>query len=167
MLSKTFELIERKLSPLSHFIGNIGAGLIGAMMLLTVADIVGRLTFNQPVYGALEVSEYMLVVVVFFSAAHCEFTRGHVTIGLFIDRLGPRAQNIVDSIVYFLFLLTFCWLTYHMAQYGAEVFGHNVVSGSLKIPKFPIIYLAAFGSGLLSIFVFIHFMLFLAGAIKK
>jgi len=136
-------------------------------MLLTVADIVGRRAFNQPVYGALEVSEFMLVIVVFFSAAQCEFMRGHVTIGLFIDRLGARVQNIIDSIVYLLFLLTFCWLTVHLGKYATEVLGHNVVSGSLEIPKYPFIYLAAIGSALLSLFVFVHLLLFFAGAIKK
>ena len=121
-------------------------------MLLTVADIVGRRAFNQPVYGALEVSEFM---------------RGHVTIGLFIDRLGARVQNIIDSIVYLLFLLTFCWLTVHLGKYATEVLGHNVVSGSLEIPKYPFIYLAAIGSALLSLFVFVHLLLFFAGVIKK
>ena len=166
-LMKTAELIERKLSPVSQISGSVGAIIIGFMMLLTVADIIGRLAFNQPIYGALEVSEFMLVVVVFFSAAHCEYTRGHVSIGLIVDRLGGRTQNIIDSIVYFIFFGTFCWLTYNLGIYATEALQDNIVSGSLEIPKFPFIYLACFGSALLSLFVLAHFLLFVAGASKK
>lgn len=166
-LMETAELIERKLTPVSKASGTIGASIIGFMMLLTVADIIGRYVFNQPIYGALEVSEFMLVIVVFFSAAHCEFTKGNVAIGLFVDRLGRRAQYIIDSIMYFIFLGTFCWLTYKLGIYATEVFQRNIVSGSLEIPRYPFIYLASLGCALLSLFVLVHFLLFLAGALKK
>jgi TRAP-type C4-dicarboxylate transport system permease small subunit len=151
----------------SKIAGNIGGFVLALMMLLTVADIIGRHAFNQPIYGALEISEFMLVIVVFFSAAHCEFHRGHVSIGLFVDRLGRRAQSILDSIVYFLFLATFCWLTYQLGIYATEAFQSNIVSGSLGVSKFPFIYIATFGCALLSLFVLVHFLLFLAGALKK
>ena len=110
-LKKAANFVERGLSPLTRVVGNIGAGIIAVMMLLTVTDVVGRRVFNQSVSGAYELSELMLIIVVFFSMVHCQFLKGHITIDLVVTRLRPRTQHIIDSIMYVFFLVTLCLLT--------------------------------------------------------
>lgn len=165
-LKKTANFIGTGLSPIVTVAGYIGAGVIALMMLLTVADVVGRGFLNKPVLGAYEISEFMLVIVVFISMASCQLLKGHITIDLVVDRLRKRTQNIIDSIMYFLFLIMFCVFTWQLFVYAMEETG-GTVSGILDIPVFPFIYIASLGSALVSLVVFMHLIQFLAGAISE
>ena len=137
------------------------------MMLLTVTDVVGRRAFNQPVYGAYEISEFMLVIVVFFSIVHCEFLKGHVTIDLVVSRFRQRTQDIIDTIMYLIFLVTSCLLIWRLWLYGTAVLRNNIVSGVLEIPVYPFVFVAALGCVLLSVVVLMRLLLFLAGVLKR
>ena len=53
---------KRSLSTYLSYIGNIALAL---MMLLTTADVLGRYFFNAPVLGAYEITEYLMLIMVF------------------------------------------------------------------------------------------------------
>jgi len=165
-LEKAASVMERGLAPLTTIVGRIGAGFIALMMLMTVADIIGRKSFNQPVVGAYELSELMLVVVAFFSMANCEFIGGHVTIGVLVSRLRQKPQTIIDSLMYFLFLVISCLLTWRLFVYAmAEVGGQ--ITNVLELPIYPAIFAAAFGCALFSLVIVMRLFIFLDGALKK
>ncbi len=166
-LRKTASFMERWLSPLTTVVGNIGSGVIALMMLITVADVIGRRIFNQPIPGAMELSIFMMVIVVFFSIAYCEFRRGHIAIGLVVSRLRQSSQVIIDSLMYILFLATFGWLTWQLCLYAIDVWRNNTVSGVLEVPTFPFIFVAAFGCALLSLVVIMHLLIFLTRVASK
>ena len=167
LLKKAANFIDRGLSPLIPVVGNIGAGIIAVMMLLTVSDVVGRRFFNQPVHGAYELSEYMLVIVAFFSIAYCQFLRGHIRIELVVSRLRQKSQDVINGIMYVFFLATFCLLAWRLCLYAMEDWQSGLVSGVLEVPTFPFIFVAALGCALLSLVVLMHLLLFLAEALKK
>ena len=70
-----------------------------AMMLLTFVDVVARYVVNRPVRGAFEVTELMLLVLIFAGLPLVSFTDEHALMD-FIDRLlGPRAQRWLERAV--------------------------------------------------------------------
>lgn len=166
-LRKASDFMGKGLSPVIPVVGKIGAGIIGVMMLLTVADVMGRYIFNHPIQGALELSEFMLVLVVFFTMAHCEFLRGHVKIDIVVSRLHKRPQDVIDGIMYFFFLVTIGLLSWRLYLYGMADWQNNVVSGTLGVAVAPFIFLGAFGCALLGLVVLRHFLLFIAEALRK
>ncbi len=167
-LKKAAGLIDRGLSPLVNTVGKIGSGAIVLMMLLSVSDVLGRRIFGQAVLGTYELSEVMLVIVLFFTLGYVEILRRNITIGLVVDRLRPRSQNFIDSLMYVVFLIFFVLLTWQLGLYAVEAHQrNNVLSLTLPAPVFPFVILAAFGSALLSLVVLMHLLLFLAGALKK
>ncbi len=167
-LRKAADFIDRGLSPLTTVVGKIGSSVIALMMLLTVSDVVGRRLFKQAVLGAYELNEIMLVIVVFFTLSYVEVLRRHISIGLVVDRLKQKTQDIIDSIMYVLFLGLFCVLTWQLCIYAVEVHqNEQVVSVTLGAPVLPFVAFAAFGSFLLSLVVLMRLLLFLAGAIKR
>ena len=166
-LRKAANSIDRWLSPLTNVVGGIGSGIIVMMVMLTVADVVGRRVFNNPILGVYETSKIMLVIVVAFGIAHCELLRAHVSIGLIVSRLKQRAQDVIDSVMYLFFLITFCLLTYQLCRYGLSEWSVNALVEHLEIPIFPFIFAAAFGFALLSLLVLMRLLLLLVGALKK
>ncbi len=73
-----------------------------AMMLLTVADVFMRYVFRNPILGTVELIEYLIVAAGFLGVAWCTFKRGHLKVGVIMDRMPPRVQAITDSVTLFL-----------------------------------------------------------------
>ena len=166
LLETITKAIERGISPLISIVVYIGSSMIALMMLLTVADVIARGFFNRSVQGSYELSEFMLVIVVFFSMAGCQLLKGHITIDLVVSRFPRRTRDIIDSIMYVIFLMMFCVFTWVLTDYAIREIGGDI-SGMLHIPVFPFIFIAALGSALFSLVIFMHLFVYLAGALKK
>ena len=70
-------------------LGLAASAILLAMMLLTVVDVVARYVFSRPVRGAFEITELMLVVLIFAGLPLVSFSDEHAVMD-FIDRvLGP------------------------------------------------------------------------------
>jgi TRAP-type C4-dicarboxylate transport system permease small subunit len=78
----------------------VGAGLgTVAMTLLGVADVAGRVLFNSPLLGQVEITRILLVYVAFLGLAEAEFTGGHVRLGVLDPVLTPRALALRDVLI--------------------------------------------------------------------
>jgi TRAP-type C4-dicarboxylate transport system permease small subunit len=124
----------------------LGAGasaILMAMMLLTVVDVVARYVFNRPLRGAFEVTELMLVVLIFAGLPLVSFGDEHAVMD-FIDRLlGPRGQRAllraVDALnAAFMFLLT--WLMWRKAD---RIWAYRDATDVLRILYGPFVYFMA------------------------
>ena len=63
--------------------------LLGGMMLLTFADVVARYLLNWPIRGGFEITELVLLVLIFAGLPLVSHADEHVTMD-FIDRILPR-----------------------------------------------------------------------------
>ena len=114
-----------------------------AMMLLTVIDVVGRYRLKMPVRGAFEVTELMLVVLIFAGLPLVSFSDEHAVMD-FVDRLlGPRGQRALQRVVHvvsaaFMFLLT--WLMWLKAD---RIWAYRDATDVLRILYGPFVYFMA------------------------
>ena len=132
-------------------LGAAAAGILLAMMLLTVVDVIARYVFSRPVRGAFEVTELMLVVLIFAGLPLVSFTDEHAVMD-FIDRLlGPRGQRWLERSVQtacagFMFLLT--WLVWRKAD---RIWAYGDTTDVLRIVYGPFVYFMALTLGLASV----------------
>jgi len=76
-------------------LGAAASLILFCMMTLTFVDVVARYLFNRPLAGAFEVTELMLLVLIFAGLPLVTHAREHVTMD-FIDRvLGDRARDLL------------------------------------------------------------------------
>lgn len=68
-----------------------------ALALLTLADVLGRYVFSVPLVGAVEVTELLMVGVIFCGIVLATGKREHVAVDLLSLALGPRAQRVQQS----------------------------------------------------------------------
>lgn len=54
-----------------------------AMVALTFADVLGRHLFNAPIYGAKDVTEHLMAIIVFCGLPLLTSSRGHLAVDLF------------------------------------------------------------------------------------
>jgi TRAP-type C4-dicarboxylate transport system permease small subunit len=129
-------------------LGVVASCILLAMMFLTVVDVVARYAFNRPLRGAFEVTELMLLVLIFAGLPLVSFSDEHATMD-FIDRLlGPRSQRWLEALVQlvnaaFMFLLT--WLVWLKAD---RIWGYRDSTDVLRIVYGPFVYFMAVTLGL-------------------
>ena len=113
------------------------------MMALTVVDVVARYVFSRPLRGAFEVTELMLLVLIFAGLPLVSFSDEHAVMD-FIDRLlGPRGQRRLERAVQlvnaaFMFLLT--WLVWRKAD---RIWAYHDATDVLRILYGPFVYFMA------------------------
>ena len=129
-------------------LGMVASAILLAMMFLTVTDVVARYAFNRPLRGAFEVTELMLLVLIFAGLPLVSFSDEHATMD-FIDRiLGPRSQRWLEGFVQlvnaaFMFLLM--WLVWLKAD---RIWGYRDSTDVLRIVYGPFVYFMAVTLGL-------------------
>ena len=65
-----------------------------ALALLTLFDVLGRYAFNVPVVGAVELTEMLMVGVIFSGIVLATLQREHVTVDLLATGLGRRGLRV-------------------------------------------------------------------------
>jgi C4-dicarboxylate transporter DctQ subunit len=103
--------------------------LVVAMVLYVSASVFLRHT-PYPMGWGLEVAEYSLIILTFFSAGWLLKNRGHTRIDILLDLIRkPRIRAIVDGILY---VITAA-ITLFLMIFGAIVTWENYLSGTLQV----------------------------------
>jgi TRAP-type transport system small permease protein len=118
------------------------------MMSLTVVDVVARYVFNRPLRGAFEVTELLLLVLIFAGLPLVSFTDEHAVMD-FVDRLlGPRGRQALVGAVQALsaaFMFLLAWLTWLKAD---RIWAYRDATDVLRIVYGPFVYFMAVTLGL-------------------
>ena len=81
----------------------LGIGLILAVMLLIVADVVGRFVFGRPIAGVPEMVAMSILAIVFLQIADTvacgKLTRAEV-LPAFLERRAPRAAEALNAMLH-------------------------------------------------------------------
>jgi TRAP-type C4-dicarboxylate transport system permease small subunit len=127
-------------------LGRISAGFIFIMMLLVTADVFGRYVFNEPIKGAGEIVELMMVLVAYLAFAHSVFNKGNVTVDLVTSRLSSRTNAILNIVTSWGSAVILGLIVWQLSIKGVEgVVSSHRVTLLLGIPEAPIYFAAAFG----------------------
>lgn len=124
-------------------LGIASAALLVALMLITVVDVVLRYLFAAPLRGAFELTELMLLVLIFAGLPLVSRADEHVTMD-FVDRLlPPRGRRVVVRAVHVLtaaVMLLLAWIVWLKA---GKIAGYGDTTESLRIPIAPFVQFMA------------------------
>ncbi len=142
--------MQRVSALINLWLQRISAVVLVALMVITVADVLGRWLLNRPVEGTYELTELAMVAIVFLALGAVVHHGGHISIGLVSERLPKRWQRalqIVVGLLSFLLLLVIAWQLYEYAgrlQRGSYITGRPIL-GLLQIPTYPLAFVAVAG----------------------
>ncbi len=148
---------------LSRLAGYTATGILGLLMVLTVADVIGYL-FKVPIRGTPELSEFMMVLVVFLALAWCAVTRKHVRVDLIVSHFPPRVQAIFDSITLLATLGLFGIITWRSVL---ESMASYDTTSILRLPTAPFYWIMTFGLALFCLAILVVLIENIAEARKK
>jgi len=118
------------------------------MMLLTFVDVVARYGFSRPVRGAFEVTELMLLVLIFAGLPLVSFTDEHALMD-FIDRMLPsRAQRALEGLVQGVCAAIMFLLAWQVWIKADRIWAYRDATDVLRIVYGPFVYFMAVSIGL-------------------
>ena len=124
-------------------LGVAASAILFAMMTLTFVDVVGRYVLNRPVRGGFEVTELLLLVLIFAGLPLVSFTNEHAVMD-FVDRvLGRRALRGLEGgveLVNALLMLGLAWLMWGKAD---RIWAYRDATDVLRILYGPFVYFMA------------------------
>lgn len=140
-------------------LGYVAAVALFAMMLLTFADVVGR-KFIASIPGSLEITELLMLVVIFVGLPLASLKGEHVFFDLLDQFLPERLRHLqarLANAICAVLLVGAAWLVLVRAGRTAD---QGDITAQLQIPIAPFQYLAA---ALLLLTAVMHGYLILAG----
>jgi len=123
----------------------LGQSITILMMFLVASDVVMRYVFNQSIAGALELTELMMVVIVFLAFAYVEHKDGHVRVDLVISLLTPKIRDYLECGVAMMGIAIFSVLALQSIMRFLYLWERGHVTGYLHIPVGPFLLVIAFG----------------------
>lgn len=131
MTNKLLNLNDKLLSLLV-FPANIA---LFTMMMITIADIIGRSVFNAPVLGSVEVTQIALVVMIVCAFPLVVRDESHISVDLldnvFPTWLVPWRQIAIHLIA----AVSLSLLTWQLYKYANRAFRYGDVTEFLRFPR--------------------------------
>ena len=145
------ENMLRKMEFISKKLAYLGAIALLSMMFLTTADVVGRYFFNKPVLGAFELTEFLVLILIFSFLAHSQAKKSHVAVDLIFDHLPAKirtAVNFLNHLVCFGFMIL---IAYRGIIRALEIMEYHEATTNLGIVKYPFAFFVVLGCAALSL----------------
>lgn len=115
-------------------LGTLACVVLGALVLLTLVDVIGRYAFNTPVSGGFELTELMVAALVFIGLPMTTERREHVEVELLSDQFGERGQTFLRRLGAVISALMLAVLAVLLAREASAKFDTGAVTNSLGVP---------------------------------
>ena len=153
----------RLLGWLKHVLGLLAGAALFAMMTLTFFDVIGRKLFSHSIVGSVELTEMMMLALIFAAMPLVSLAGGHVIFDL-LDSILPdrtkRLQSIVANLICTVLLAVSAWFVFGRAMRTQSM---GDISPQLAVPIAPFHYAAAV---LLLLCAIMHLYLAVSGRIR-
>ncbi len=128
---------------LDRALGAAAAVLLFGLMALTAADVVSRYIFNWPIRGAFEVTELLLLVLIFAGLPLASRADEHVTLDFIDMLLGPRGRLLLRRLSHLVCGLLILGLALRVWVKAGKIAGYGDTTEVLRLPVGPFVYFMA------------------------
>jgi TRAP-type C4-dicarboxylate transport system permease small subunit len=132
-------------TALSRVLDQAAGFFLVATMVLIVVNILMRVIFKMPVFGAYEYVGLLTALVIGLSLAYCGVQNAHIDISLLVDWLPARLRAAISALIN---LISMCFLAvsaWYVGLYARSMVESGLVSPTTQIPLYPFVYLIALG----------------------
>jgi len=145
-LTKWADGIERVVRPISLVGVGISMVSLFIMVILLVANVIGRYAFLYPIPGMRELEEFLLVLVAFLGLAYTGLRKGHVRVDIIIGNLPTWIGHVVDTVTGLMSLTLWVLMAWKSFFWTMKIFGPPALTSEiLGIPKAIFAFIMIFG----------------------
>ena len=166
-LNRVAGFLAKIANPISRGLSGVGAGVLAAMMFLAAMDVLLRYLFNHPISGALELIQYMMLIIVVSGFACCTVEKSHIRVEVLIDKCPTRIRTVLYCLTSFLSLGLIVLITRQSVIYAGLLRDANLMSPVLFIPSFPFAIVQAVAMAIFCLALLAEFVYFLSKAVNE
>ena len=115
----------------------VSAGLILAMVLVTVIDVIGRYLLNAPLPGAFELTQVLLADLVLAALPITTLKGSHVEVDLLSSLWSPKVDRIACGFGAGVTALVLVALSWTVGRHGLGLFHDGAITYDLSLPLWP------------------------------
>jgi TRAP-type C4-dicarboxylate transport system permease small subunit len=124
-------------------LGIAASAILFSMMGLTFVDVVARYVFNRPIRGAFEVTELLLLVLIFAGLPLVSHADEHVTMD-FIDRwLAPAGRGLLNRLMNLFVAALMLFMAWQVWIKAGRIASYGDSTDVLRILYGPFVYFMA------------------------
>jgi TRAP-type C4-dicarboxylate transport system permease small subunit len=138
--------VKRFSLAINKFLTHIGSIALAVLMFLTVADVLGRYLLNYPVPGTFELTEMLMVPIVFLALGLAQHHDEHISLDLaynYFPAQLKRASDVFVDLVTFVVVIAITWQLY---DYSVRMLDGNYTTAVLQLPIQPFVIVAVAGA---------------------
>ena len=158
---------SRKLGIFSTVLSYVGAASLFFMMCLTTVDVVGRYIFSKPITGVFELTEYLVLILIFSFIGYTQSKDGHVSVDLLLPKLPSKLGFIIDLINHLVCLALMAVIFWMGIRKALELRSVGEASPNLGIPAYPFVFFLALGCLIMCLEYLRNIIELLAGGKKE
>ena len=128
---------------LDRALGAAAAILLFCLMTLTTADVISRYIFNWPLRGAFELTELLLLTLIFAGLPLASRTDEHVTLDFIDMALGPGGRALLRRLIDLVCGLVILGLAWRVWIKAGKIAAYGDTTEVLRIPVGPFVYFMA------------------------
>lgn len=152
MLSRAGHAFVRVSESIFGVGGVISSLAVLIVMVSVTADITARAALNHPIPGVFELSQMLMVVIVFFSFALCESRAQHIRVDSVAMRLSPRTRLYLELLALIIGLFFYSMIGYGSFEAAfVSMQDQGYTGGTVAIPLYPSKFCITIGSLMLII----------------
>ncbi len=128
----------------------LASGLcVVVIIALGVADVVGRVAFNSPVMGTVEITEALLATTIFLALAYALEQQQHIVVDVVTQNLGSRWKLALHSLAVLAMFAVLALLTWQGVLSAERAWqAKEVAAGYIPVPVWLAKALSAAGLGI-------------------
>lgn len=116
------------------------AAALFVMMWLTLLDVASRKFGSQSIPGAVEITEILMVAVIFAALPLVSLRHEHVKLDVIYQLLSGRRKRMQQMLVHLVSASVYLLLAYLMTQRGLRFAEYGDTTSYLKLPVAPVAF---------------------------
>ena len=114
-------------------------------MCLTTADVVGRYLFNRPITGVFELTEYLVLILIFSFIGYTQSQKSHVAVDLLMGKIPAKIKVLIDIGNHVACLILMILITWMGMEKAFDLRAVGEASPNLQIPAYPFAFFLVLG----------------------
>lgn len=116
----------------------VAASILLVMMMLVVSNVVGRYVLNIPIQGTIEITEFLMVGIVFLTLSCAQAKRNHIRVEIFYMRFPRKIQLWLDLLAYLLGFIIIALITWQgWLSFWDSLKFREATDGYIAFPVYP------------------------------
>lgn len=122
-----------------------------AMMFLTTLDVLGRYVFKHPISGTADLTEVMMIVIVFLALSDTATSGGHISVEVVTSQLSRRKQLLMKMVTLLFSGLISVVLAWRLGANALYTINNPEYTDVIGLPIAPFLCISAVGCGMLAL----------------